>query len=315
VSTTYTYNFGNATVVTVTVGALNATTGGYPVTAITGTFMGYNITGEYGSAVTTQGGYNLDANGTQYDNIIFPNSSGGGGNYFGVDNNGLDFETSTGDDVNLYTSNSQFYYYDNTSSNSVTLVSTNAPCYVRGTWIETGAAEKPVECLTVGDHILTAAGERRPIKWIGRRLYAGPFLSANPNVQPVRFRAGCLGDGLPRRDLLVSPEHAMFLDGLLIPARCLVNGTTILEERGLDRVEYFHVELDTHDVLLAEDAPSETFLEDNNRSMFHNASEFAALYPHAQPGAGYCAPRVEQGIELETIWQRLAGLMETAAAA
>ena len=152
--------------------------------------------------------------------------------------------------------------------------------------------------LAIGDTVLTASGRPRPITWIGRRSYAGRFLAANPGVQPIRLRAGCLGDGLPRRDLLVSPDHALFLDGLLIPARCLVNGRTVTQECRLDRVDYYHVELDTHDVLLAEGAPSESYLDDDSRGLFHNAAGFAALYPDAPKPNGFCAPRVEHGAEL-----------------
>ena len=179
-------------------------------------------------------------------------------------------------------------------------------CYRRGTLIRTALGEMPVELLAIGDTVVTASGEHRPIKWIGRRSYAGRFLAVSPNVQPIRFRAGSFGNGLPRRDLLVSPEHAMFLDGLLIPARCLVNGSTIVQEIRLQRVDYYHVELDTHDVLLAEGAPSESYLADDSRGMFHNASEFAALYPDAPRPDGFCAPRLEQGAELEAVRRRLA---------
>ena len=187
-----------------------------------------------------------------------------------------------------------------------TAVTVSPACYCRGTLIRTDRGDVAVEALSIGDGLLTVSGERRLVKWIGRRSYAGRFLAANPHVQPVRFRAGSLGDGLPRRDLLVSPNHAMFLDRLLIPARCLVNGRTIVQDCSLDRVDYYHVELDTHDVLLAEGAPSETFLDDDSRGMFHNAHEFAAIYPDAPRPDAFCAPRVEHGAELEAIRLRLA---------
>ena len=176
----------------------------------------------------------------------------------------------------------------------------------RGTCLATVTGFELVETLTIGDHALTAFGESRRIKWIGHRSYAGRFLAANPNVQPIRFCVGSLGTGLPHRDLLVSPEHAMFLDGLLVPARCLVNGSTITQERGLSRIEYFHIELDAHDIILAESAASETFLDDDSRSMFHNASEYAALYPDTSQPSRFCAPRVTDGYQLEAIRQRLA---------
>ena len=187
-------------------------------------------------------------------------------------------------------------------------------CFCGGTKIAIAGGEIAVEALEIGFAVITASGELRPVRWIGHRQYGGRFLAGRPEIQPVRFYAGCLGDGLPRRDLLVSPEHAMFIDGLLIPARCLVNGTSIVQERGLDQVTYFHVELDTHDVLLAEGAPSETFYDDDSRGVFHNAATFAVLYPDAQPGEGYCAPRVEDGPALEAIRRRIARVWEKLAA-
>ena len=189
-----------------------------------------------------------------------------------------------------------------------------SPCYCPGTLILTDLGERPVESLEISDTVVTVLGEHRPIRWIGRRSYAGRFLRANSNVQPIRFSAGSLGNGLPRRDLMVSPEHAMFLDGLLIPARCLVNGSTIVRDR-VERVHYIHVELDTHDVLLAEGAPSESFLDDDSRGMFHNAHEFGALHPNAPDPGRFCAPKVDAGYALEAIRRRLAEVVEELARA
>ena len=187
----------------------------------------------------------------------------------------------------------------------VVTVATSVACYCRGTLILTGAGERPVETLQAGDVLVTAAGARRPIRWIGRRSYGGRFMRVNPQIQPIRFSAGSLGGGMPRRDLLVSPDHAMLLDGFLVPARCLTNGTTITRQRRLDQVDYVHVELESHDVIFAEGAPSETFLDDDSRGMFHNAAEFATLYPGQAVSGTFCAPRLTDGVELETIRQRL----------
>jgi hypothetical protein len=186
-----------------------------------------------------------------------------------------------------------------------TLISAIA-CYARGTRILTSDGEVAVEALRIGMHVQTAGGALRVIRWIGCRSYAGRCLAVNPGVHPIRFRADSLGAGLPRRDLLVSPGHAMFLDGLLIPARCLVNGATIVQEHALTEISYFHVELASHDVLLAEGAPSESFMDDDNRGVFHNARQFAQLYPDGARSDGLCAPRVEGGYEVEVIRRRLA---------
>ena len=106
----------------------------------------------------------------------------------------------------------------------------------------------------------------------------------------------------------------MFLHGVLVPARHLMNGTTIVREGGLERVDYYHVELDSHDVILAEGAPSESFVDDDSRAMFHNALEHAAGHPERSPApALYCAPRVDSGYALEAVRQRLAGPVAQAA--
>ena len=179
-------------------------------------------------------------------------------------------------------------------------------CYCRGTLIRAETGEISVEDLRAGDRLLTISGRLQTIKWIGTRSYAGRFLRSNQKVLPVRIAAGALGEGRPYRDLLVSPDHAMYLDGVLVPARVLVNHSSIQQVFDTDRVDYFHVELEEHDVILAEGAPSETFVDDDSRNMFNNAAEYALLFPGPHPSQGYCAPRVESGFAVEAIRGKLA---------
>jgi len=225
--------------------------------------------------------------------------TGGVGSYTGAGTGGTSFDFGT-------IVAAQTLAGANAGNGSLTL--SLVPCYCRGTLIRTSRGEMPVEVLAIGDSVVTASGARRPIRWIGRRAYSRRFLASNPGAQPVRIRAGALAEGVPRRDLLVSADHAMFLDGMLVPAGCLVNGTTILRDRGPERLEYYHVELETHDVILAEGAPSETFVDDDSRGLFHNAAEFTALYPQQASPAWFCAPRVEHGPELEALRRRLSGV-------
>ena len=241
---------------------------------------------------------------------------GGGGAYAGGGGGGGGYTGGVGSNSGAGTGGTSFDF--GTIVAAQTLAGANAgngsltlslvPCYCRGTLIRTSRGEMPVEVLAIGDSVVTASGARRPIRWIGRRAYSRRFLASNPGAQPVRIRAGALAEGVPRRDLLVSADHAMFLDGMLVPAGCLVNGTTILRDRGPERLEYYHVELETHDVILAEGAPSETFMDDDSRGLFHNAAEFTALYPQQASPAWFCAPRVEHGPELEALRRRLSGV-------
>ncbi len=182
-------------------------------------------------------------------------------------------------------------------------------CYCTGTLIRTASGEAAVETLAVGDVVRTVDGRLEPIRWIGTRSYHGRFLAGHEDLLPVRFRAGSLGEGVPARDLLVSPKHAMLIDGVLVAAELLVNGCTIHRERGAKRVDYVHLELARHDAIWAEGAPSETFVDDESRGVFHNAASFGALYPDAVATvAEYCAPRVTGGFALDAIRRRLDAL-------
>ncbi len=199
------------------------------------------------------------------------------------------------------------YFHLASDGNGTAITVDHVACYCLGTLISTDRGDVAVEDLVIGDHVVTAAGASRPIKWIGQRSYGGRFLIGRRDLLPVCFKAGSLGDALPRRDLLVSPKHAMFIDGVLIPAEHLINGVSVVQLEQVDSVSYFHVELESHDVLLAEGAPSESFVDDESRGMFHNAHEFAKLYPDAeQVRASYYAPRIENGYELEAARRRIA---------
>src|SRR5690348_7360765 len=171
-----------------------------------------------------------------------------------------------------------------------------ADCYLRGTRILTVDGEVPVEDLSEGDLIITVSGATCPVKWIGKRGYVRRLMSQHQrdSILPIRFVRGSLSEGLPKRDLFVSPEHMMFLDGVLIPARHLVNGSSVAYCDTHPIIEYFHVELQGHDVILAEGAAAESWLDTGKRNMFANVLGYQPRDEDEAP-VEPCAPIVTEG--------------------
>jgi hypothetical protein len=181
-------------------------------------------------------------------------------------------------------------------------------CFVEGTLIDTEHGPVAVEHLRVGDRVTACLAQALlPIKWIGHRLVDCRHHPKPETVWPVRIRAGCFGDNRPSRDLLLSPDHAVLVDGVLIPAKYLVNGTSIVR-CAIDRVTYFHLELPQHDVVLAEGLPAESYLDTGSRLSFANGGVatrlFADFSTQVWEAAG-CAPLVVAGSQLQAVRRRL----------
>lgn len=191
------------------------------------------------------------------------------------------------------------------------------PCYLAGTRLLTTTGEVAVEALAVGSRVITASGAARPIVWIGERRidcrrHAQPHL-----VWPVRVRAHAFGPGLPKRDLLLSPDHAVSVapatgdSNVLVPIRHLVNRLTVVQEPAAT-ARYFHIELATHDVLLAEGLPAESYLDTGNRVAFASRRGRCARAGRAPlTWADACAPLRESGADVETARRRLLARAET----
>ena len=162
-------------------------------------------------------------------------------------------------------------------------------CFAPGTAIATPEGTVAVEALSIGDPVLTADGRTVPVKWVGRQTRSPLF----QRIRMIRVAAGALADRLPLRDLVLTADHALLIDGLLINAGALVNGTTITELRDLpERVTVYHIETEAHDVILAEGTPAETFIDYAGRQAFDNYAEYVALYGADRAIAENPAPRI-----------------------
>ncbi|MCB8874248.1 Hint domain-containing protein [Acidisoma silvae] len=191
--------------------------------------------------------------------------------YDGIDNNGTYEQVTGASDELVLTVQAGG---NGVADNSVVI----APCFAAGTHLATPAGTVAVESLTIGDSVLTADGRAETVQWIGHRSVDCARHPQPEAVWPVRVAAGAFGPGLPLRDLYLSPDHAIFAEGVLIPVKHLINGSSITQEP-VAAVTYFHVELTRHEVVLAEGLPVESYLDTGDRASFANAGGAVALHP------------------------------------
>lgn len=170
-------------------------------------------------------------------------------------------------------------------------------CFLKGTKIWTADGERKVEDLAIGDLLPTMFGGTQPIHWIGRY----PIKKTDPakpwvkDALPVRITRSALAPGLPQADLYVTGWHSLFIDGLLVPAWCVINGTTITrdEARECNELEFFHIKLERHDVIYAEGAPVDTLLNVDESAV--NFAEYYRRYGTPKEIEAPCAPQVSYG--------------------
>ena len=138
----------------------------------------------------------------------------------------------------------------------------------------------------------------RPIVWIGTGRVLATRGRRNA-ATPVIVRKGALADNVPYRDLRVTKGHSLYIDGVLIPVEFLVNHRSILWDDRAQEVSLYHIELETHDVLLANGAPAESYRDDGNRWLFQNANSGWGLPPKPP-----CAPVLTGGPMVDAVWRR-----------
>lgn len=182
---------------------------------------------------------------------------------------------------------------------SFTNIEEIVPCFTPGTLIATPKGEVAVESLQPGDKIVTRDNGLQEIRWIGQKALSWFDLAANPHLKPVLVKAGSLGDGLPERDMMVSPNHrllvandrtALYFDEheVLVSAKHLLSGAGISTVAAAG-VTYVHFMCDRHEVVLSNGAWTETFQPgDFTLKGMGNAqrSEIFELFPELKTPAG-----------------------------
>ncbi len=219
-----------------------------------------------------------------------------------VNGNTLQVSFSSGGPVDLALSGSftgDFFHHALVGSDTV-ITEDNLPCYLSGTLILTDRGEIPVEALSPGERVVTLSGAARAIKWIGfGRTLVTPRNRCD--VSPVVIRRGALATNVPHSDLWLTRKHAILVGEVLVPAELLVNGVSVQWGEEARVVEYYHIELETHDVVIANGAPAESFRDDGSRDLFQNSAQRPPRMAEAP-----CRPIVDQGPELRRAWCEVA---------
>lgn len=180
-------------------------------------------------------------------------------------------------------------------------------CYAAGTQILTAHGEVAIEALCAGNLLFSPRTlSFIPALWIARQRVRDPAHRA------VRIAAGALGPNKPHTDLVTSPNHSLFLDGILVPAFALINGATVTWDPR-PSIDYHHIECATHDLVLANGTPSETWLDYGNRAAFDNAGTHPTIVPLRHPlieapSAGlpdHCVPCHQHGPAVDIIRRAL----------
>ena len=187
---------------------------------------------------------------------------------------------------------------------------TGMTCYAEGTLIRTAQGDVPVEKLQVGDQLVTSTGAVRPIRWLGHRTVDCARHEQPRLCWPVKIAANAFGQSKPSQDLYVSPAHAIcvsVLDEILVPASSLINGANVSQVE-MGSVTYWHIELESHDVILANNLPAETYIDMGNRSFFvESGTVDLAATPDAnlRTVEDFCRPFVTDGPAIDAIRARL----------
>lgn len=193
-------------------------------------------------------------------------------------------------------------------------------CFAGDTEIKTLNGTKRATDIQVGDLIETDCGPK-PVRWIGRRKVLAEQIEQEPKYSPVRISAGALGQGLPRRDILVSRQHRMLVsspicmrmfgdDSVIVSAIKLTELPGIYVDDSVSEIEYVHLLFDQHEIVFAEGAPTESLLlgTEAKASLTEAAmDEIGLIFPDVPEKKTYMSPvrRIPSGKKQKKMIERL----------
>ncbi|MFT8719104.1 Hint domain-containing protein [Acetobacter sp.] len=308
---------GTATSTTINSGANFEAGSGASVTSVVVSSGGvFQIdSGATATATVLTSGGSIELVGTQWsdtDQVDFDSAT----NTLSVSDNGVVLAVINLASVDESYSNAGFMISETSSDalyaapNDILVTMTAAACFCRGTLIETEFGPMAIETIAAGTRVRTVEGELACVRWRGVRRYTHKQMMLNRTLCPVRLRAHALAQDVPRRDLRLSQLHALYLQKILLPANALVNGRSIFIESPSPAIEYHHLDVGAHCVVLAENTPAETLLGENEaRRSFDNYSEEIERMPETGKPPAHCAPLIESGeliLHLQELYTRRA---------
>lgn len=237
--------------------------------------------------IGASGNWRINATGTSTSGgVTFsdPDNTMQAGNTFSYNSGTYSF-SGTGTSGGFFaTSGGTTYYFSHSSiaaSSNIGSINTSGTelvtCFLAGTAIATPDGDRAIETLAPGDGILAADGRVLKVKFVSQQTIS-PLFNSAPRARPVRIARGALGENRPARDLLVSPGHAIFMDGILVRAGALVNGTTITQAAMEKSFVYYNIECDDQELIVAEGLACESFLDEAPRRVFDNYGDYLARY-------------------------------------
>lgn len=168
-------------------------------------------------------------------------------------------------------------------SNTAILSVSDAACFCRGSLIRTSRGDIPVEEIQMGDHIVAfdddmTQGSIRQVMWVGQsRAVVRARLPDDESGYPVRLLKGAIAHNVPYKDMLITSEHCLFLDGRFVPVRMLVNGRSIFFDKSIVSYDYYHVETEDHSVIMADGVLTESYLDTGNRFAFNQNTPVVSI--------------------------------------